>query len=150
MFGHFPFRGVLVSSCLFMLVGCGGSPDSGPELVDAAGTVKLSGSPLAHADLYFMPAAGTEGIGGTARSDESGNFTVTYGRGGTGLPAGNYQVTVSQRLMPDGSPVAVDDTRDAIESPAKEQLPEKYSNAEKSKIQVVVQPGQAIQIELEK
>ncbi|QDT32338.1 carboxypeptidase-like regulatory domain-containing protein [Thalassoglobus polymorphus] len=149
MLGNFPSRELLVSSCLFLLVGCGGSPDTGPELVDAGGTVKLSGEPLAHADLYFMPAAGTSGIGGTARSDESGNFTVNYGRGGTGLPAGNYVVTVSQRLMPDGTPVAVDDDRDPIESPAKEQLPEKYSNAEKSKVQAVVQPGQAIQIDLE-
>ena len=133
-----------------VLTGCGETGPPGPTLVDASGSVLLEGQPLADADVSFIPLESTEGIGGRARTNESGQFEVQYLRGGTGLPSGTYRVTVSKRVMPDGSPVAADDQTDPIESPAMETLPPAYSNEDQTKLKVVVEAGKPIEITLKK
>jgi hypothetical protein len=135
-----------------LLAGCGGSDaPEGPSLSEVTGKVLLGDEPLVAADLTFVPTGTTEGIGGSVRTDESGAFQeVLYARGGTGLPAGTYKVTVSKRLMPDGSPVAADDETPAIESPAQETLPPYYSNPERSKLEVVVEEGKPVELILKK
>lgn len=145
-----------VPRCLVMLVaiislswGCG-SEDPGPEIQPVNGTVYLGDKPLANADLTFRPSGATPGIGGQSRTDENGKFEVVYGRGGEGLPEGEYQVAVSVRVMPDGSPAPVDENVDPIESPARETLPRKFSDIEQSQLKVSVKHGQPIELKLTK
>ena len=111
---------------LVFVLGCGKGGEPRPELAPVTGTVLLDAKPLANADVDFSPIGSTAGVGGQTRTNESGKFIVTYGHGGNGLPVGEYRVTISRRLMPDGSPVPPDDETPPIESPASESLPEKY------------------------
>jgi len=129
-----------------IMCGCGESTPPGPELLSVSGAVMLKDEPIPHADIYFMPIDDTEGVGGLARSDDTGKFEVMYSRGGNGLPAGTYRVAVSRRVMPDGSPVPPGDDTPAIESPAKETLPPKFSDLSRSKLTVVVQEGSPLEI----
>ena len=147
------FKSVLViiaavAPLAFFAAGCGGAAEEGPELLPTTGTVTLDDQPLAGADLTFIPADQTAGAGGTARSDESGTFTVGYARGGAGLAPGNYKVIVSRRLMPDGSPVPEGDTTPPIESPATESLPPKFSDPNQSALTVAVEPGKPLEVKL--
>lgn len=140
------FTPLILSAAI--MCGCGESPPPGPELLEVNGAVMLKNDPIPHADIYFMPIENTEGVGGLARSDESGKFQVTYSRGGVGLPAGTYRVAVSRRVMPDGSPVPPDDDTPPIESPAKETIPPKFSDLNRSQLTVVVQEGSPLTIML--
>lgn len=134
------------------LAGCGDADvPAGPVLVPVTGQVSLGDQPLADADLTFFPIESTAGIGGKTRTNEAGQFDeVLYMRGGIGLPAGTYRVSVSKRVMPNGSPVPPDDETPAIESPAKELLPAVYSSPEQAKLQVQVQEGKPIELKLQK
>lgn len=129
--------------------GCG-SEDPGFTLEPVSGTVLMDNKPLANAVITFQPMGATPGIGGQSRTDEEGKFQVLYGRGGEGLPEGEYRVAVSLRIMPDGSPAPADENVDPIESPARETLPPKYSNIERSELKVDVKQGQPIELKLTK
>ncbi len=128
-------------------VGCGTSQE-GPELAPVAGVVMLDDEPLVNADVYFLPIENTPGIGGQGRTGEAGKFKINYYRGGQGLPAGDYRVAVSYRLMPDGTPVPEGDTTPPIESPASESLPPRYSSQEQSELTATVAAGQPIELKL--
>lgn len=132
-----------------LCVGCG-SKAEGPELGPVSGVVLLDEEPLVNADVFFMPLEGTPGVGGQARTKAEGKFEVVYFRGGEGLPAGDYRVAVSHRLMPDGTPVPEGDTTPPIESPAIESLPAKYSSKDHSELKVKVEPGQPVELKLAK
>ncbi len=126
--------------CVFacVLSGCGSGAPDGPELIPVQGTVLLDGEPLAAATVVFMPVESTPGNGGFGRTDDEGRFTVTYSSGYEGIPAGAYRVSISRRLMPDGSPVAADDETPPIESPATESLPKPYSDPEDSQLTATI------------
>tara|TARA_R110002111_G_scaffold262289_1_gene337817 strand:+ start:102555 stop:102923 length:369 start_codon:yes stop_codon:yes gene_type:complete len=117
-------------------------------LTPVSGVVLLNEQPLVNADLIFIPVETTPGVGGQARTKESGEFAVIYSRGGEGLPQGNYRVAVSYRLMPDGTPVPEGDTTPPIESPASETLPRKYSDYDHSELTATVSPGKPIELKL--
>lgn len=131
----------------FLLTSCS-SKEPGPELTPTTGKVLLNDEPLVNADLSFVPLDGTPGVGGQARTKDGGSFQVTYGHGGAGLPAGTYRVAVSYRLMPDGTPVPEGDTTPPIESPARESLPVKYSDHDRSELKATVSPGAPIELKL--
>jgi hypothetical protein len=138
---------VVVGYVFCLCAGCS-SKDPGPELIPVTGVVLMDEQPLINADLIFIPVETTPGVGGQARTKESGEFAVTYSRGGEGLPAGNYRVAVSYRLMPDGTPVPEGDTTPPIESPARETLPRKYSDYDQSELKATVSPGKPIELRL--
>lgn len=138
---------VVVVLFSYLWSGCG-SKDPGPELTPVTGVILLNEQPLVNADLIFIPVEATPGVGGQARTKESGKFNVTYSRGGEGLPAGNYRVAVSYRLMPDGTPVPEGDTTPPIESPASETLPRKYSDYDHSELTATIAPGKPIELKL--
>lgn len=140
---------VILTASIGTLSGCG-SDDPGPTLQPVTGTVFLDNKPLANADVTFQPLGETPGIGGQSRTDESGKFQVNYARGGEGLPEGEYRVAVSLRIMPDGQPAPADEQVDPIESQARETLPSKFSDIEKSELQVTVKQGQPIELKLTK
>lgn len=128
------------------LLGCRGASE-GPELVPAGGTVLWKGKSLPDADVMFYPIEGTKGGGGTARTDVEGKFKLKYVRGGDGVPAGAYKVTVSRRVI-NGKPVPVGDDTPPADSPAKEELPEVFSSYDSSKIRATVTAGEPIVLHL--
>ena len=94
--------------------------------------MSYKGKALPNAKVTFLPIGDTKGIGGSGQTDKDGSYEVTYNRGGTGLPAGEYRVTISQRLNPDGS--QPDPDVSPIESQATERIPAKYSSEDSSKL----------------
>lgn len=145
---HQSVTGFAALVCL-AICGCGGE-EPGPVLEPVKGTVYLNDQPLANADVTFSPLGETPGIGGQARTNSEGQFQVNYGRGGEGLPAGEYQVAVSVRVMPDGSPAPPEENVDPIESQGRETLPPKYSNVEQSELKVTLEPGKPVELRLRK
>ena len=146
-----PNRMVFLAVVFCWLGGCGGgSQEPGPVLEPVKGRVYLDNKPLANADVTFFPIGETPGIGGQTRTDGEGNFEVHYGRGGQGLPMGKYKVAVSVRVMPDGTPAPPEADVNPIESQGRETLPAKYSNIEKTKLEVTTEPGKPIVLKLPK
>lgn len=136
---------LLIFLALFAL-GCGGG-SSGPKLQPVTGNVTFKGKKLPGALVAFYPIETTTGNGGTGKTDADGKYTITYRRGGEGLPAGKYKVTVSKRIMPDGTEPAKD--VQPMDSPAKETIPAQYSNEEGTiLVKTVSEGGGAIALEL--
>lgn len=94
-------RRVLVLFCVGILaVWTPGCRDGRPALIQATGTVKLDGKPLAGAIVSFQPVAqGTDGFlrPSSAVTDAEGKYAPgTYGEK-DGLPAGKYRVAIQKR-----------------------------------------------------
>lgn len=115
---------------LLGVVGCSGGGDDG--LLPVGGTIKLDGTAIANVTVVFIPQGNTAGHGGTGVTDAGGQYQLTSPHGKKGLPPGEYKVTVSRRLNPDGSPPAPNEM--PIESQARETLPPKYSDKDKTEL----------------
>ena len=120
---------VAMIGLVLSIAGCGGPFDSSAE-----GVVTLDGVTLPSGWVTFYPSAG--GPSAYGRIDESGSYFMQTGSS-TGLPAGEYQVTVIANEPPkelrskDGGP-----------PPAGKQLtPAWYCTKEKSGLTVSVKPG---------
>lgn len=110
---------------LFSIVGCG---SSGPPLTPVAGTIRQDGKAVAGARVRFFPTGDTKGNGGDGVTDANGAFEITAFKATTkGLPQGEYKVTISRLLRPDGSPPPPNVP--LLESGASETIPEPFSNA---------------------
>jgi hypothetical protein len=74
---------------------------SGVTRYPVAGTVVMDGQPVGLATIHFYPAdpATDQSNGGTARTDETGKFSLGEEGKNTGLAAGDYKVLVSQTLI---------------------------------------------------
>ncbi len=107
-----------VSLLLLTLAGCG-SKEGGHVAV--TGTVTLGGEPLPGALVTFLPTDSTQGIGAEARTGPDGVYRLIDRRGAAGTLPGTYKVTISKRVMPDGSDP--DPNVPPIRSPARESLP---------------------------
>ncbi len=129
--------------------GCG-VKKSGPnvDLVPVSGVVTLDGKPLANADIVFYlegdRSQGYHGSGG--KTDAQGKYTLTS-IAGSGAAAGNYKVAVSRITDPQGKPVVLQEGIDMeqlrMQGQAKESLPEKYSDSEKTELKATVEKGKA-------
>ena len=116
---------------LLGVLGCSGS--SGDDgLLPVGGTIKLDGVPTANVSVVFIPQGDTKGHGGSGTTDESGQYQIMTPQGKKGLLPGDYKVAVSRRLNPDGSPPNPNEK--PIESKARETLPPKYSDKEKTEL----------------
>ncbi len=148
--------------CCGLLLGCGSNPEP-PEfsqkLVPVMGKVTWKGDPLAGATVRFFPP--DPGKGGLepaeATTDEGGNYTLytMMGSGAsqedrTGALPGEYKVLISKIVRPDGSPLPPDMTEaDALAEGAKQLLPPKYSDGERTTLRETVKPdASAINFEL--
>jgi len=121
---------------------------SGPALHSVSGTITHKGAPVSGAEIRFFPIETTEGVGGTGKTDGEGKYTVTYSRGGTGLPVGKYRVAISKRVMPDGSEPPAD--VEPMDSPASETLPPKYSDDNASELTATItEDGSPVDFALE-
>jgi hypothetical protein len=89
---------LILSLCFLMIQGCGGSPkpDGFPIIYDCSITLTQEGKPLTGADIILFSKDGqcSWSVGGT--TDSNGKAVIfTHGRF-SGVPAGDFLVTVSK------------------------------------------------------
>jgi hypothetical protein len=118
-----------------LAAGCG----SGGALVPAAGKVTINEAPLRNASVQFIPIGDTPGNQrGAGRTNEDGEFTLTNRQGKPGLEPGTYKVVVSKMVLPDGSDYEPKAGVAPMDSPARERLPAKYSDPEKTELKETI------------
>lgn len=94
----------LFAGCL--LVGCGssrGTPNG--ELVPVQGTVKVAGTPTSDVLINLAPYGDTKGQGAWGKTDASGNFKLIHLSNKEGVEPGEYIISFSYFVKPDGTPV---------------------------------------------
>lgn len=106
--------GVALASAALTLTGC----DSGPELGEVQGTVRLDGKPVAGVMLEFKPEEGETSYGTT---NQQGEYKLRFDRQRDGAVVGKHKV----KITPD------DDTRVRI--------PARYN--EETTLVETVEPG---------
>lgn len=145
---HF-YSFIIVS--LIALSGCGGGSDR-REIHPVSGTVTMSGSPVADADVVFQPTDTTEGIPARGRTDASGNYTLTTFNTGDGAAAGAYKILISKSADPeDNLDIDLDDPGEAYgemmgdetgeEGEPNSSLPPKYASIATTPEERTVQAG---------
>jgi hypothetical protein len=123
-------------------MGCGKAPRADQEnLVPVTGTVKQNGKSLRRALVNFYPIGETKGVPASGQTGEDGSYELTNVRQNKGVVPGEYKVSISRRLMPDGKEVPEGDVTPPIESPARETIPPRYSDPQASKLRAVVRAG---------
>lgn len=127
---------MLMTGFLLCIVGCGGTSESTLEVFPVNGTVTVDGETLPFVTVTFLPQKGTKGVGGYGATDESGNFTLKYRDQRDGVPEGTYRVLFTRLVQPDGSPIPKDQM--AADVGAKNSLPEKYNDPNRSPIEAKV------------
>jgi len=122
-----------------LAAGCGGG--SGTEgLVPVSGTISVDDQPTGNVVVAFVPQGTTGGHGGTGTTDATGRYEIVPPHGSAkALAPGQYKVTLSRRLNPDGSPP--DPKTPPIESNARETLPTKYTDKEKTELTANLSAG---------
>lgn len=126
------WAGVLAGLLAIALAGCDSSKKVDDGLVPVSGNITIDGAVGGNALVTYIPQGKTGGFGGSGTTDSTGRYVIAGARGEKGLPAGQYKVTVSRRLNPDGSPP--DPNTPPIESNASETLPDRYTNPEKTQL----------------
>src|ERR1700682_5612879 len=105
-------RSTMRSTALLILVVAGCSkpaPADQEKLVPVTGTVKHQGKLLGGAMVTFTPTGETKGVPAHGQTKEDGTYELINVRQNKGVVAGDYLVTVSRRLMPDGTEVPPDE-----------------------------------------
>ena len=125
-------RCALVGLFLIGVSAC--SDGKSAKFIDVTGKVTLEKEPVANASITFTPRGNSEGLPGIGMTVSDGSYSLMGPQGQKGLMPGEYTVTISRRLNPDGSPVPADDPTPPIESKAKESLPAIYSDANRSQL----------------
>lgn len=144
-----PFRTATIraatTAALIAIVVSGCSSEvKGPEVVPVRGTVKRGDAPVTGARVTFVPTAPKVNPAGGV-TNASGGYQMFYGSR-EGLPVGDYKVTISQLVTPDGKPFeAKEGELDAgqlkMQGKIKEGLPPKYSDPGKTELKFKVEPG---------
>lgn len=115
------------ASAVIFLAGCGGAYDATVQ-----GVVTLDGNRVTRGTVAYAPVAG--GPAAYARIDENGNYMVQTGRE-TGLPSGEYQVTVTS------TEVAVPSTDGGPPPPGRPITPLWYRSKDTSGLKFNVERG---------
>ena len=137
---------------LVLLLCCAGCSNNkkGPQvdLMPAAGTVTLDGKPLADADIaFYLQGDRPQGYAGSGgKTDAQGKYELTTGAA-KGAAAGSYKVTISQYRDANGGPVVISEGMDLqqlkMQGQAKEMLPPRYSDMEKTELKATVEKSKA-------
>ena len=93
---------------LCVLIGCGSDGPPEEVLVPVSGSVRIAGKPTEGVTVVFTPRTGTSGTGGFGLTDAEGKYSLLHRSQKPGVPVGEYTVTFSRFLKPDGSPVPKD------------------------------------------
>ena len=121
--------------------GCGGRKSNMPPLMPVEGLVTLDGTPLAAASVQFHPVGDTRGRGAAANTDAEGRYSLIAPDGGKGAPVGEYKVVIGKLVMPDGSLFSAAEGLAPMDSPAREAVPVRYSDYERSVLTAKVPEG---------
>lgn len=127
---------------------CGCSKSSKFDLAPVAGTVTLDGQPLADADVtFFYQGSSAPGYRiSTGKTDPAGKYELKAGAKPGAVP-GDFKVTVSRIVSKDGATVNLDEGMDMtqleMQGLAKQSLPEKYSDYEKTELSAKVEKGKS-------
>ncbi len=116
---------------LASLVGCGSDAPPLPELGLVKGKVTLDGKPVPNASIIFTPM--DPGLRSFGRTDESGQYELTYQQGHKGAAVGPHTVRIRT-----GGEVADADGNIVSESP--EIIPERYHG--QMALSKMVEPGE--------
>ena len=135
----------LTSLTVVALVGCGGP--KWPPTYKSSGTVTLDGTPVERATISFYPLDGQKPANAT--TDANGAFEVTSFNAGDGAMLGSFGVAIEKfpaveiETTPGGTPY--DESMNTDEGPSADsekdpvnELPEKYSDHEKSGLSATV------------
>ena len=140
------------TAALFLVAtGCGSiSYETNFKVSPVTGRITHGGEPLADAHVTLNPLSempkGFTGAGG--RTDAQGNFEIMSGTQ-KGAPAGDYKLTVSKLVGPDGEKLervsdgGVDQGQLVASGRSTERIPAPYKDKELSPIDVVVKEGVA-------
>ncbi len=127
------FLGPCALFTLPFFVGC----DSGPALTPVSGIVTFDGKPFAGALVKFIPQGDTQGHGGACRTGTDGQYIIAANRlYRPGLLPGEYKVTVSRLLLPNGDPLPPN--VGPADSPHVESVPEPFCKAKLTPLAVTV------------
>ena len=142
-------RVAFAACCALVLIAAGcGKGKKGPtfDLTPVAGTVTLDGKPLADADLgFYLQGTAPQGYYGSgAKTDADGKYVLKTGDALGAVP-GQYKVTVSRLVGADGAALVTEEGMDAEQlkmmGSAKESIPPKYSDLEKTELTITVDKG---------
>jgi len=111
------------------MVGCGGTYDA-----TVSGNVTLDGNVVPRGTVAFHPTS--SGAAGYSPIDPTGSYSIRTGRE-TGLPAGEYQVTVSANEAPSAADIA----KGGAPPPGKPITPMRYRTKETSGLRYTVESG---------
>jgi hypothetical protein len=119
---------------MVLALGCGSSDTKAPTWPDPVpvnGIVTLNEQPLSDAMVTFSPIDRTVGKGASSITDSSGKYTLESpwvdGKTKPGAIPGNYKVTISRMVKPDGSVWKHDPNVGPMSMAAREELPDEYS-----------------------
>jgi hypothetical protein len=137
-----PRAAALVTALALGFAGCTKEQKSVVDLVPASGKVTLDGSPLAEAELEFIPEGGTRGQGGAALTNADGTYTANTPYGEPGLAAGEYKVVISKLVLAEGmtSENPADRSLPPADNPYREVLSPAYSDRMISSLRARVAP----------
>ena len=135
----------LASISVLGFVGCGGP--KWPPTYKCSGVVTLDGAPVDRATITFYPLDGQKPANAT--TDANGNYELTSFNAGDGATPGAFGVAIQKfpaieiEAVPGGKPFDESNNTDEGPSPDSEkdpvnELPEKYSNHEKSGLSATV------------
>lgn len=149
------FSGFISTAGLLILAGCSGEPEPPklPDPVKVTGTVTLDGKPLEGAAILFQPTSEKGYQGAAGQTDASGkyelNTDIGKGQSRPGVIPGDYVVSISRLVKPDGSFVPVDSKEPPMMLGARDTIPLKYST-DKGRIKYTVKPeGGTLDIKLD-
>jgi hypothetical protein len=134
----FSFHGLAWGIICLVTIGCGGPKQDLPEVVPVSGTVTLDGKPLANATVTFIPVGTTRGGTCLGVTDDSGRYEMSAGNGRKGTPVGEFRITCTKWVMPDGSDYPKDSQVSPLETNARELLPERYTNEYATELKATV------------
>ncbi len=130
------FNRIYLSTAVLLAIsslqGCGGAASAPVEkLVPASGIVLISGKPEAGIQVHFTPTKdNAKSHGGSAVTDDTGEFRMRNYMNRSGVPVGDYIVTFSMNAVEGEAPMM--EGRPIPGTSFKEKIPAKWSDPAKA------------------